>query len=110
MFKFELKSIHEDDRERIKGNYEKYFKYYHNKYEVAKRLQPGIILEIGVRAGYSALAFMQACQDALLVGYDSNDGKHSGAKGLKYHNWAWDILKRYNVRLNPDFDTQTVES
>lgn len=41
------------------------------RYDVAKRLQPQTIVEIGVRAGYSAFAFLAGAPDAQYVGIDT---------------------------------------
>jgi hypothetical protein len=40
-------------------------------------LQPRSVVEIGVRYGYSALAFLDACPEATYLGID-NDSSHSG--------------------------------
>jgi hypothetical protein len=110
MFILELDKIHRDDIKRIKENINHYIQYYKNKYEVAAKIKPKVILEIGVRAGYSAMVFLMACPKARYIGYDNNAGKHSGAKGLKYSDWAKDILSGYDVKMWPSFDTQKVLS
>ena len=55
--------------------------YYRVKHAVAKELQPTSICEIGVRAGYSALAFLQACPRAQYLGLDSDEGEYGGVTG-----------------------------
>lgn len=55
--------------------------YYRTKYDLAKRLQPESILEIGVRAGYSALAFLQALPRAQYLGLDMDEGGWGGVQG-----------------------------
>ena len=54
---------------------------YQVKYLVARAVRPLRILEIGVRAGYSAAAFLAACPAARLVGLDKDDGSHGGVAG-----------------------------
>lgn len=49
---------------------EEALRYYEVKYQIAKRLQPASICEIGVRAGYSAFAFLSACPNAHYLGVD----------------------------------------
>lgn len=50
---------------------------YGGKYALATLCQPRSILEIGVRAGYSAAAFLSACPGAAYHGLDSGcDGLH----------------------------------
>ncbi len=46
--------------------------YYRMKWAIAKVLQPESILEVGVRFGYSARAFLEACPDAVYTGIDAN--------------------------------------
>jgi hypothetical protein len=54
-------------------------RYYPCKYHVAGLLQPKRIVEIGVRAGYSAAAFLSACPSSTYFGFDYNDpGDDSG--------------------------------
>ncbi len=46
--------------------------YYETKWRIARQLGPGSILEIGVRAGYSAFVFLRALRsDATYLGIDS---------------------------------------
>jgi predicted O-methyltransferase YrrM len=58
---------------------------YEVKFALARLLQPRSILEIGVRAGYSALAFLTACPEASYVGIDSNSDTHGGFHGALDH-------------------------
>ena len=78
--------------------------YYRNKYSVAKRLKPKRIGEIGVRAGYSAFAFLSACPKAEFVGLDNNSNAHGGVKGL-FLDLAPKILEGFNIDL-VIFDSQ----
>lgn len=47
------------------------------KHDVARELKPSSILEIGVRAGYSAFAMLWAVADARYLGIDA------------YYDWDW---------------------
>ena len=69
--------------------------YYQVKFDVAKALQPASICEIGVRAGYSALAFLQACPRAQYLGLDSDEGMFGGITG--YLQEARARLEPYNA-------------
>jgi predicted O-methyltransferase YrrM len=65
--------------------YEAYREQYRVKYDLAKRFNPKRILEIGVRAGYSAYAFLSACPYAAYTGIDAENGTHGGEGGP----WMW---------------------
>lgn len=80
-------------------------RYYGVKYDIAYKLQPISILEIGVRAGYSALAFLMACPQAEYRGLDAYNGDWGGVDGSREH--AAKILNRYRVWLQT-VDTQTI--
>lgn len=54
-----------------KGHYH----YYRTKYEIAARYQPKVIVEIGVRWGYSAFAFLRAAPEAEYIGFDLINGE-----------------------------------
>jgi len=108
-FKFDPKIICPDDPtatpERIKG----YKSHYATKYLICKLLNPKVIVEIGVRAGYSSWTFFQACPDATVYGFDNNCGKHGGqgGEGGKYKQWAKKILAAYHFCYY-ELDTQIV--
>ncbi len=53
-------------------------RYYRLKYAIAKTLQPRTILEVGVRFGYSAAAFLAAAPEAKFVGIDLNSDSFGG--------------------------------
>lgn len=55
--------------------------YYQRKFDVAYTLQPKRILEIGVRAGYSAFAMLSACPEAEYVGWDTGGDYYGGVAG-----------------------------
>lgn len=67
-------------------------RYYETKYLVARDLQPTSILEIGVRAGYSALAFLQAVPRAQYLGLDNDEGNWGGVRGY---------MEEARIRLEP---------
>ena len=66
----------------------KWVEYYRTKWAIARYLQPASILEIGVRFGYSALAFLDACPNATYMGIDADSDTHGGVKGAIH--WARD--------------------
>ena len=53
----------------LKLNEEQYL-YYESKYRIAADIKPASIVEIGVRYGYSAAAFLLACPQAKYMGFD----------------------------------------
>jgi predicted O-methyltransferase YrrM len=71
---------------------------YEMKYTVAKIIRPKSILEFGVRCGYSAMAFLQACPDAHYEGVDSNGDVDGGFTGSLA--FARELLKNQNVRFH----------
>jgi hypothetical protein len=60
-------------------------RYYKCKFSLALSLQPKVIGEIGVRAGYSAFAFLSAAPEAEYVGYDADQGQWGGQRGFTAH-------------------------
>jgi len=81
---------------------------YAAKHAIALELQPGSILEIGVRAGYSALAFLSACPKARYVGLDAENGRHGG-QGGPWTPWAKGLLEPYSAEIAV-VDTQESDS
>lgn len=80
--------------------------YYKLKWSIARVIKPLSILEIGVRFGYSAAAFLNACPSAKYVGIDLDTDSFGGVKGAI--NWAKKITQPFNA----DFlvaNTQTME-
>jgi hypothetical protein len=69
--------VHPND-EVILREYHGIYGYCRCKYEIAKRIQPKVIVEIGVRLGYSAHAFLSAVPDAVYHGLDVWGGEHGG--------------------------------
>jgi len=84
-----------------------YRDYYRVKYAIAKAIQPKTIIEIGVRAGYSAWAFLTACPKATYYGFDAENGNHGG-NGGPYSWWAQRILSERGFRFKvfAPYDTQ----
>ena len=72
---------------------------YDFKYRLAQLLQPASILEFGVRAGYSAAAFLSACPTASYIGVDADNGQDGGIIG--FTDWAAQMLpsKFPNARI-----------
>ena len=96
-----------DDVTLTPARFELYRVLYREKYEIISERPVNSILEIGVRAGYSAWAFLLACPLARYVGLDPHNGTHGGKGGenYAYENWARRILAGYNVELHR-IDTQ----
>lgn len=89
-----------------------YHKIYQLKYDICKAKNPKRIAEIGVRAGYSAWTFLQACPNATYYGFDANNGTHGGAGGEdgSYWKWAESILSGYGDAITlSEIDTQKVD-
>lgn len=86
---------------------EEFRRYYQVKHEVAARLRPGRIAEIGVRAGYSAFAFLTAVPQAAYVGLDADLPAHGGVPGFMDHARA--MLRGFNATLTRA-DTRTLAS
>ena len=110
MFEFNKGILYPKDHKSFKRLNE-YKEYYKVKYSLCKQYNPKVIAEIGVRAGYSAWSFMQACPDALYIGIDANNGTHGGQGGESgcYFKWAEHLLQPYNYKL-VEMDTQKVNS
>jgi len=60
--------------------------------EVCRELKPRSILEIGVRAGYSAWTMLSAVPDATYIGLDADNGTNGGVAGYFEHAEA--MLRR----------------
>lgn len=88
------------------ARYKAYCKYYKVKYDIARKLAPLTILEIGVRAGYSAYAFLSACPRARYRGIDAENGKYGGENG-PWMWWAKKILAGFDTWFSV-VDSQTL--
>lgn len=72
--------------------------YYNEKHKVVKEIQPKVMAEIGVRAGYSSFAFLSAAPFAKMYAMDIDGNAHGGVKGL-FTTLAPKILKEFNVEF-----------
>lgn len=70
---------------------------YETKHALAALLKPYNILEIGVRAGYSAFSFLTVCPYARYLGVDNNSNTHGGFCGSIEH--ARLILQPFDVTI-----------
>ena len=80
--------------------------YYKLKWAIAHVLKPASILEIGVRFGYSAAAFLNGNPAAHYVGIDLDTDSYGGVKGAIH--WA----KKITTEFSNEFlvaDTQTMQ-
>jgi len=87
-----------------------YAEYYQTKADIVRGIRPKRIVEIGVRAGYSAWAFMTTCPDAEYVGIDAENGLHGG-RGGPWGWWTAHLLESLGVKfeLIAPFDTQAAD-
>ena len=69
----------------LKDRFEEWVPYYRLKWAIARALQPRRILEVGVRYGYSALAFLNACPSAHYIGIDVDGDTFGGQSGAIKH-------------------------
>lgn len=66
---------------------------YKIKHHIAKAINPKIIIEVGVRYGYSAHAFLSACPSARYIGIDADTPYFSGMAGSTC-DWAFTMLRK----------------
>lgn len=71
--------------------------YYRLKQAIAAHLKPRRILEVGVRFGYSAQAFLDACPSAYYLGLDIDSPTFGGQRGSIY--WARKALSQWHTDL-----------
>lgn len=75
-------------------NTPEWHEHYRLKGRIARAFQPRKILEVGVRYGYSAHAFLSSCEPGIqYVGVDSDDPEHN-CMGEPTCQWASDMLRR----------------
>jgi len=110
-FKFDESIICPNDPTATPTRIAEYKDYYKIKYSICKEQNPKHIVEIGVRAGYSAWTFLQACPRAKYIGFDANNGTHGGQGGQdgSFFEWAKKILSGYNFELI-ELDTQRINN
>jgi len=75
----------------LKYLFNEWVPYYRLKWAIVRVLQPRRILEIGVRFGYSAAAFLDACPGAAYLGIDNDSDTFGGQKGAI--RWARHITQ-----------------
>lgn len=68
-----------DDEVRPDDNYRQ---AYFTKWEIARQIKPRVIVEIGVRACYSALAMLFASPGARYIGIERDAGDYGGVRGI----------------------------
>jgi hypothetical protein len=98
-FSLKLAAVfHPNDMSRLAA----WLPYYRKLFELACELQPSRICEIGVRAGYSAFAFLSANPNARYYGIEANQDEqvadaHCGFRGAWQH--AQRILAPFDVDI-----------
>lgn len=88
--------LHPNDKKGGRGPYcfetEEWYQNYRNKFRIAQAFKPTTIIEIGVRYGYSAHAFLCACPEARYIGIDA-DLPSLNAMGAPTCDWAFGMLR-----------------
>lgn len=79
----------------LKHLFESWVDYYRLKWSISKSLHPKSILEVGVRYGYSALAFLDASPHSKYLGIDLDTNTFGGTQGAI--DWAKEITKSYQA-------------
>jgi 2-polyprenyl-3-methyl-5-hydroxy-6-metoxy-1,4-benzoquinol methylase len=75
--------------------FDEWVPYYRMKWAIARALQPKRILEIGVRFGYSAAAFLNASPESAYLGIDNDSVEFEGRTGAIH--WARKITQRFHA-------------
>ena len=76
------------------------------KHLICHKVNPGTIVEIGVRSGYSGWAMKMAAPDAQYIGYDSYDPSYADQERVgRFQSWAKQILNMGGCSLI-QIDTQ----
>ena len=70
-----------------------WYENYKIKYHIAKAINPKVIIEVGVRYGYSAHAFLAACPTARYIGIDA-DAAYLNAIPGSGCDWGFAMLRR----------------
>jgi SAM-dependent methyltransferase len=77
--------------------FDEWINYYKGKWAISRVLKPDTILEIGVRFGYAAAAFLDASPSSRYVGVDSDVDASGGARrGLM---WAKTITQQFDANF-----------
>lgn len=79
----------------LRGLFEEWVPYYRLKWAIARALRPTRILEIGVRFGYSARAFLDGAPGAIYVGLDLDGDSWGGSKSAI--RWAQAITREHKA-------------
>ena len=79
----------------LKYLFDDWVDYYKMKWAIAHLLKPNSILEIGVRFGYSAAAFLHGHPEARYLGIDLDTDSYGGTKGAI--NWARQITRQFSA-------------
>ncbi len=91
----------------MRDSWPEWVAYYRTKRAIAAVLRPSSILEIGVRYGYSALAFLDGSPDATYLGWDLDNGSYGGMIGAS--EWARAELAPFGARATVETqDSQQV--
>jgi 2-polyprenyl-3-methyl-5-hydroxy-6-metoxy-1,4-benzoquinol methylase len=85
------------DGDPLKHLFDAWKPYYNLKYLLCKSIGPKSICEIGVRYGYSAVAFLSAVPQAKYTGIDNDSDISGGSKGAV--NYAREIMKGCNAEI-----------
>ena len=81
---------------------------YETKFALARLLRPRRLLEIGVRTGYSALAFLLAVPEASFLGIDANRETHGGFRGAIGH--ARRVLEPFHAEVREQTSADYAET
>lgn len=81
----------------LRGHFPLWKPYYRMKWAIARALSPQTILEIGVRYGYSARAFLDAVPNARFVGIDADGNDYGEVTGAI--DWARRLLSDFDAEL-----------
>jgi|SRR5215469_2328753 len=84
-----------DPNDPLSHLFDEWVPYYRLKYAIAQAISPRTILEIGVRYGYSALAFLNACPEAHYTGIDLDVNVYGGHVGAL--SWAREQTKHFKA-------------
>ena len=77
--------------------FDEWVDYYRGKWAISRVLKPKTILEIGVRFGYAAGAFLDASPSSRYVGIDLDLDAYGGSKGAI--KWAKQITRQFEADL-----------
>jgi SAM-dependent methyltransferase len=95
-----------NSEDRLVHLFSEWVDYYKLKWAIARVLKPASILEIGVRFGYSAAAFLHGHPAAHYVGIDLDTDYYGGKQGAI--NWANKITQQFSTEFIVG-DTQKME-